>query len=286
MMRGITRAFVLLVGIAGQGSASIDVFLDKLVSTEPPPYLAIVDVMVDVSSDVGWASTGIAGVTANGAALMYAYVHDPNFGDRPIATAPGNENRFVTFFSRPSGRNTSARFDANGAVGVAGGYLTQRVRLEPNLLNIAVYDPTGPQPPRGVDGYIARIVLDLRQVAFDVLRTDSSRIVATFDRPRNSVVLFESRPPGGFDGMFVAAVGLPYESYSFDWGIYGFIGGQSQCGDLNGDGVVSIRDLTVLLAHFGVTSGATPDEGELDGDGAVSLGDLIILLSHFGEGCP
>jgi hypothetical protein len=57
-------------------------------------------------------------------------------------------------------------------------------------------------------------------------------------------------------------------------------------GDLNGDGVVSLADLTAQLSHFGTLSGATLADGDLDGDGDVDLSDLTTLLSNFGTACP
>ncbi|GMU83776.1 MAG: hypothetical protein AMXMBFR47_36460 [Planctomycetota bacterium] len=56
-------------------------------------------------------------------------------------------------------------------------------------------------------------------------------------------------------------------------------------GDVNGDRVVDLSDLTVLLAHFGTPSGASRADGDLDGDGDVDLSDLSLLLGHFGESC-
>jgi hypothetical protein len=56
-------------------------------------------------------------------------------------------------------------------------------------------------------------------------------------------------------------------------------------GDLTGDNLVALDDLTQLLSHFGLASGATPADGDLDGDGAVGLNDLALLLSRFGANC-
>ena len=56
-------------------------------------------------------------------------------------------------------------------------------------------------------------------------------------------------------------------------------------GDLNGDGVVDLADLGILLADFGcVAPGPCP--GDVDGDGDTDLADLGILLSEFGNTCP
>ena len=56
-------------------------------------------------------------------------------------------------------------------------------------------------------------------------------------------------------------------------------------GDLNGDGVVDLADLGILLADFGCTAPG-PCPGDVDGDGDTDLADLGILLSEFGNICP
>jgi hypothetical protein len=55
--------------------------------------------------------------------------------------------------------------------------------------------------------------------------------------------------------------------------------------DLDGDGDVDLADLAQLLANYGVTSGAGPDDGDLDGDGDVDLADLAALLAVYGTPC-
>jgi hypothetical protein len=60
-------------------------------------------------------------------------------------------------------------------------------------------------------------------------------------------------------------------------------------GDINVNGSVGLDDLAILLAHFGVSSGATCSEGDTHppgGDGAVDLSDLTTLLAQFGQTCP
>ena len=56
-------------------------------------------------------------------------------------------------------------------------------------------------------------------------------------------------------------------------------------GDLDGDDVVGLSDLSIQLAHFGTLAGATPDDGDLDGDEDVDLTDLSLLLAVFGSAC-
>ena len=57
-------------------------------------------------------------------------------------------------------------------------------------------------------------------------------------------------------------------------------------GDLDGDGDIDLSDLSQLLAHYGITSGASYEDGDLDGDGDVDLSDLSALLAVYGTTCP
>jgi hypothetical protein len=57
-------------------------------------------------------------------------------------------------------------------------------------------------------------------------------------------------------------------------------------GDIDGNGVVNLSDLTVLLSNFGTPTGAGLEDGDLQGDGDVDLSDLTLLLSVYGATCP
>lgn len=57
-------------------------------------------------------------------------------------------------------------------------------------------------------------------------------------------------------------------------------------GDTDGDCDVDLADLSALLAHFGMTRGATVEDGDTDGDGDVDLNDLAAALASFGSTCP
>ncbi|RMF82132.1 MAG: hypothetical protein D6744_06350 [Planctomycetota bacterium] len=52
-------------------------------------------------------------------------------------------------------------------------------------------------------------------------------------------------------------------------------------GDLNGDDVVDLTDLAILLSNFDTPSGATLEDGDIDGDGDVDLTDLALLIALF-----
>lgn len=55
-------------------------------------------------------------------------------------------------------------------------------------------------------------------------------------------------------------------------------------GDLNGDRIVNLSDLALLLANYGATA-APPEQGDLTGDSAVDLSDLALMLSAYGLTC-
>ncbi|MCC6357842.1 MAG: hypothetical protein IT450_03795 [Phycisphaerales bacterium] len=57
-------------------------------------------------------------------------------------------------------------------------------------------------------------------------------------------------------------------------------------GDLDGDNVVDLSDLVILLSNFGRTGDADYSAGDLDCDADVDLQDLATQLSGFGESYP
>ncbi len=56
-------------------------------------------------------------------------------------------------------------------------------------------------------------------------------------------------------------------------------------GDLNGDCIIDLSDLSGMLVNFGATSGMTYGDGDVDGDGDIDLDDLSALLVSFGSSC-
>jgi hypothetical protein len=57
-------------------------------------------------------------------------------------------------------------------------------------------------------------------------------------------------------------------------------------GDFDCDGDIRVSDLGELLAHYGVTSGASCGEGDVDGDHDVDFNDLLWVLAYYGTTCP
>ena len=54
-------------------------------------------------------------------------------------------------------------------------------------------------------------------------------------------------------------------------------------GDLDGDELISVSDLLIVLADFGCTGVCNADLTE---DGVVDTGDILALLGVFGTACP
>ena len=84
-----------------------------------------------------------------------------------------------------------------------------------------------------------------------------------------------------------------FDAAALDWLIgegcvYCMTGGELEAcnADIVEDGTVNLADLAQLLAHYGMTSGATRNDGDVQGnDGDVDLADLAELLSYYGDLC-
>lgn len=55
--------------------------------------------------------------------------------------------------------------------------------------------------------------------------------------------------------------------------------------DIDGDGVVGLSDLAILLSNYGTLGSAGPEDGDINGDGNVDLLDLSLLLAAYGMSC-
>jgi len=55
--------------------------------------------------------------------------------------------------------------------------------------------------------------------------------------------------------------------------------------DLDGDTIVGLSDLLIILGNFGEPAPLGPAEGDLDDNGLTDLNDLLTILSNFGEDC-
>jgi uncharacterized membrane protein len=87
------------------------------------------------------------------------------------------------------------------------------------------------------------------------------------------------------DGRTVVGWGY-WDGWVFNsQGFVATLGGSDCPEDIDGDGYVGLADLAILLANYGTTSGAGPDDGDINGDGAVDLADLAMLLAVYDTSC-
>lgn len=70
-------------------------------------------------------------------------------------------------------------------------------------------------------------------------------------------------------------------------GFWPIAAGCACTGDLDGDCVVSLSDLTLILSAFGCCSpnACFNSAYDINGDGCIDLSDLAIVLSQFGTNC-
>jgi hypothetical protein len=85
------------------------------------------------------------------------------------------------------------------------------------------------------------------------------------EQPFDEVYMFKPQPPHssniiGIDNVY--------------WGM--------RQGDLNGDGVVNVFDLLILLGQWGTCDDEAPCPADLDNNGVVNVLDLLILLGNWG----
>jgi hypothetical protein len=81
------------------------------------------------------------------------------------------------------------------------------------------------------------------------------------------------------------AVEAVWSSGSFLTIQYELIGPTPCVGDLNGDTIVNVSDLLILLGQWGMCPDPKACQGDLNGDGTVNVSDLLILLGNWGQ-CP
>src|SRR5262245_32534682 len=109
--RGLLSLPFLTFVANAQVIVSVDALSEGEGQLPPTPSIVCVDVIVDVANTDVWTASGLHGEALGGATLIYS--HDPDSGD-VILTNPGVENRFITFFSKPRGRDATARFTNGG----------------------------------------------------------------------------------------------------------------------------------------------------------------------------
>lgn len=161
-MRKLSSIGLLLVPAAvGQATLSVDLLTPEDPGFGHPPGMACVDIFVDVADTDRWTAGGIRGLAMNGATLRYARNDDPTTPEPDQVINPGTNNRFTTFVTKPRTRNGDGRY-TNGGVAIAGQYSPPSLTGIANAaeINLVWFGGTK-NDPDGIDGYVARIALDL-----------------------------------------------------------------------------------------------------------------------------
>lgn len=219
--------------VAAPLPASITMSIDVLDGNDPgapsPTGLVVVDVGVDVSANDWFVSAAIVGRTFNGATLEYGLYPDPN-NPLPTFLPPGLDNRFVSFGSAAYGRNDPPRFAPAGTIaeqtiGIVGDqpyptFLPDEVGA--GYFAIPLFAPSHPDAPRGRDGYIARVALDITGVELPGASDPGNyRIFTPGQVPAGFEPVFLSDPWQGLQfGTYVFSNYSPNNSFAQNWGVY------------------------------------------------------------------
>jgi hypothetical protein len=142
-------------------------------------------------------------------------------------------------------------------------------------------------------GYLAGMDFYLQLDVQDI--SGGTRLVGkVYDETRSTLLttLF------AFDDFGDTVLGPPHEAYYSGWvAQYNQLAGSAATtvdaffddmssktlrpGDVNLDGTINRRDVSLLVQNFGKATNATWDDGDLDGDGKVGLADLAIVQQRF-----
>jgi hypothetical protein len=193
--------FVLAINSIALGQAVVSVDLldpsDGSVFSGVPANIRILDVLVDVADTDVWSATGMRVLTENGATLAY-FDSDPETpGTQPGLVNGGTASRFLTSLSQPRGRNVNGRFTNAGAVATGAfdpaGPAPVTTANELNVAYSADPPPTDGSP--AVDGYIARIAIDISGVSGPNIHDYALWGAGpTASIPPGSMVVLRSRP--------------------------------------------------------------------------------------------
>jgi len=174
---------------AASASAQVTLSVDRLDGADPgappPAQRIVVDVFANVAPADAWTVAALRATASNGATLVYGTGND--------LLNPDLTNRFVTCVSKPLARDVDARFVDAGAA-IAGRYdpagpTATATATEVNVAWFASPSPTTASP--SVDGYIARVVIDISRVSG--IEPGSIRVSQGLP-PAGSVALLVSQP--------------------------------------------------------------------------------------------
>jgi hypothetical protein len=109
----------------------------------------------------------------------------------------------------------------------------------------------------------------------------AAAMAATFGGWMEQGSIFASYDMAGGNFILRGVVGEPTleTSSGGDWVVTSgrLIGSTQPCSsDFNGNGIVDVDDMLVVIAEWGQPG------GDLNGDGTTGIDDLLILLAHYG----
>lgn len=191
-----------------------------------------------------------------------------------VATNPagGGNDRFI-YVARSPGPLQPANWSKAGQIAAWDAFLADE---NDNSYNTWT-DATGTHlSATNHSGGVLEGTLNLRE-EFGTLPGEIYLAVGTYPTSNSAALLWQSQVPASVN-----------QNGNIDATEYLLmvLGGQPCPGDLDGNGVVDLGDLAILLAHYGLTATAQPGDGDLNGDHNVDLSDLAIILSEYGVPCP
>ncbi len=268
-----TRSLALLSGLALAGGALASTVTVSLTSPQDGLVLA-------PGATINWtiSFSDSPGDNQGLALLVVDLVQD---GDNPatlnIPPASGVPAAMVKF-SRPQGISNPGESDpTTGYVGVqrgtAGAMNLVQIGGAQNNFGVAQPSGTGIAENAIVSGGIGQSgAVTLASGSFTAPSACGTYIY-TIENVYANVLDSVATPPN-FSPVSEAAVDATANTISFEVGLVG---------DIDGNGVVDLIDLSTLLTQFGQTGSGL--SGDLDGNNVVDLIDLSMLLANFGASC-
>jgi hypothetical protein len=206
----------LSLGVTSTAGAGSLISIDILDANDPggpaPSSLVVVDLAIDVRSDLSFGGVDVRAGAGNGATLVYSSVQWDE-----VFFPPGSGNPFVTFGSAPYPRDAIVRFSPAGTPeepSIRRFGATHPIPVfAPTILDVAyIPDPYSPPDLLDRDGYFLRVALNITGVQIEGGQDAANyRIFTLGDEPPGFLPVFVGRTIAGFD---------PAGSAGMDWGVY------------------------------------------------------------------
>jgi hypothetical protein len=133
------------------------------------------------------------------------------------------------------------------------------------------------QAATGPNGGVLEGTINLVE-RFGLLPTEIHLAVGVYETPDGGLLQYEQQVPASLDDDR----DLDADEYL----LVDLAALAERAADLNGDGIIDLADLALLLSSYGADSGVSPTDGDIDRDGDVDLADLAALLAVYGTTWP